>query len=105
MDGITYRSTGIHETNFLCAWDVVEIGGGHLDMIEQGLQLCEVLGNGLRRRWKLRKRNVFDIALAVKEMPQSLCVAAVLCLAYPKQQWPGVVLSKQTSTAYACSRM
>ena len=46
MDGITYRNTGIDWTHLCGAWDVFGIGGGHLDMIDQGLQLCEVLGNG-----------------------------------------------------------
>ena len=55
----------------------------------------------LRRRWKVGKRNGFDVnldayILAVKELAQPLCEAAVLCLAYPKQRWPGAVLSKQT---------
>ena len=39
MDGIIYRNTGVR------AWAVVGIGGGHLDIFDQGLQLCEVLEN------------------------------------------------------------
>lgn len=45
MDDITYRDTGIDGTYLLRAWDVVGVRVGHLDMIDQVLQLCEVLGN------------------------------------------------------------